>query len=219
MIVAKMATVLRRRESLRRVIDTLIPQVDILYIYQNDYHEPIAGCRIVSENNPRDLGDIGKVFAVDPTGEFVLLVDDDILYPRDYARRMIDCCQSEKAIIGVHGALLRDKVKNYFVDRKVFHFASQVNHNIPVHVVGTGTVCYDASQFSIDHTYPKEKNMLDIFFSLKAQEEKKPIRIIERKRNWLRPAIEEDSASLYRTRGNGEKQTRWINTVRKWSTF
>lgn len=218
MIVARMATVLRRRAALSQVIKTLLPQVDRLCIYQNDYSEAIDGCE--SSSGP-DLGDVGKTVGDVSPGDYVFLVDDDILYPRDYCEKMIEHLQRYGGCVGVHGCVLNKKVENYFRDRKVFHFTSSVLKHPPigVHVLGTGTTAYRSGDFDIDPSYPKAKNMLDIFFALKAQEQKIPMKIINRRRFWLKPAIQEDSQSLYRTRGGGEEQTKWINTVPRWSIF
>lgn len=215
MIVVKIATVERRYNSLLRVLDSLKGQADKIWVYQNDYTKPIPELSI---STGRDLGDTGKIFPPHETGDVVFLCDDDISYPPDYIERMLAAIRKYQCIMGVHGAIMRPPIKNYFKDRSVFHFTAAAS-SIRVNVLGTGTVAYDSSMFDIDWTYPAEKNMLDVFFAIKAQNEKKQMRIIDRGRNWLRPAIKEDAKSLYQTRGKGELQTKWINTIQKWSIF
>lgn len=218
MIVAKIASIKRRQESLLRVIDTLLPQVDSIRVYLNDYVRADLPERVGTWAGS-DQGDVGKIVPQHGPGDYVFLCDDDILYPPDYVPRMIDLINSEGCIAGVHGGIMLQPIQNYFRDRKLYHFASGVRTVTPVNVIGTGTAAFHSDYFQIDQTYPKAKNMLDVFFAVKAQEEKKKMRIISRRANWLRPAIPEDNQSLYRTRGTGEEQTKWINTVQRWSIF
>lgn len=218
MIVAKIASIERRKGSLLKVIDSLLPQVDRIHVYLNDYLRADVPSKVSLWSGP-DQGDVGKVVPPNSPEDYVFLCDDDILYPPDYISRMIELIEAENCIAGVHGGIMLQPITNYFKDRKLYHFASGVRSVVPVNVIGTGTAAYRGDYFHIDREYPKEKNMLDVFFAVKAQEEKKKMRIISRRANWLRPAIPEDNQSLYRTRGTGETQTRWINTVPLWSIF
>lgn len=88
MIVANLATYPPRRAHLREIVRRLAPQVGRLNVVLNEYAEapPELGefPNVVPLIPPSDCKDTGK-FLPDVSGaEFVLLVDDDMLYPPDY---------------------------------------------------------------------------------------------------------------------------------------
>ena len=117
MIRASLASIPARRDSLRRVVESLLPQVDRLGVYLNGYGdvpEFLADDRIdvARSEDHGDLGDAGKMFwAAEPGVDYHLACDDDILYPADYVARMVAEVDryGRRALVGCHGALMHDR--------------------------------------------------------------------------------------------------------------
>ena len=118
-VVVTMANFPPRRAGLLPVVETMLPQCDILCLYLNGYDEVpeelpesdkleivLAG---PNTGNP-DKGSQGKHHWLDKYGDcYYLTVDDDIFYPCDYVAEMVAAIDkySCKAIITVHGTSYR----------------------------------------------------------------------------------------------------------------
>ena len=216
MIVAKMATFPPRIENLPKVLNSLLPQVDKLTVYCNEY-EAVPKCldrpKVITHLG-EDLGDGGKLHGL--VGEYTFLVDDDIIYPHDYAEKMVAAIDEESAIVGCHGCLLQPSVKNYFEDRHVLHFRAALARHTPVHLLGTGTLAFRQDYFESDLVKPDQKNMLDCHFAVTVQTLGKRMLSIRRPNNWLRSL--ESKKSLWDARSDGKAQTEVINRIKEWKT-
>ena len=88
MIVANLATYPPRAEFLPNVVAAISPQVDRLNIVLNEYAsvpEFLSGYSNVNTIIPdHDTKDAGKFFPDCARAEYVLLIDDDIVYPDDF---------------------------------------------------------------------------------------------------------------------------------------
>jgi hypothetical protein len=86
---ANIATHAPRLESLRKTVDSLLPQVDVVRIYFNDATHQ-NGQRKTIKIHPVsghvNLTDNGKFYFLDHTepDEIYFTCDDDIIYPPDY---------------------------------------------------------------------------------------------------------------------------------------
>lgn len=65
-----------------------------------------------------NIQDNGKFYAVDKIDKssYVFTVDDDIIYPKDYVRRMITKVEEygRKAVVGVHCVTLTKEQQRYY---------------------------------------------------------------------------------------------------------
>lgn len=144
---AAMATFPARRPNLEQVIGSIAPQVDELYLVANNYEK--GALKDIEKGNvrviypPRDLRDTGKFFQSFPDSQFVLLCDDDIIYPPDY----VDTLKEEyrrfehlTPIIGVHGVTYSDFFDGHPGARIVHVFSQKLKERCFVNQLGTGTV-------------------------------------------------------------------------------
>ena len=87
-------------------------------------------------------GDAGKIYGLMDYDGYVLLCDDDLIYPPDYADVMIGRLKSEedKVIISCHGRIMRPKpVKNSYTDRlAAFHCLQDAIYDGKIDIGGTG---------------------------------------------------------------------------------
>lgn len=164
MIAANLATYPPRFKTLLNVLKTLSPQVDVINLVLNEYEsvpELISQFENVNPVIPmHDTKDAGKFYTDVMEMEYVLLVDDDISYPPDYADKTITrfnyFCQ-DSGLGGYHGSIyqkpsfpqgvriLKRFIKYYARPslvaryRKVFPYYSNVKDAFHVDQIGTGT--------------------------------------------------------------------------------
>jgi FkbM family methyltransferase len=194
MIRASLASVPSRRESLRRTVASLLPQVDRVGVYLNGYngvpkfleHERIDVAR---SQDHGDRGDAGKFYWSD-AGDFDyhLTCDDDLIYPQDWAKTLVAGVErhGRRAAVGTHGALLKPGARDYHGSVKArYHCLKDVLREHPVHVLGTGVACWHSS-LDIGPRVFRHPNMADIWLAEWAQREGVPLIVLPHKAGWLR---------------------------------
>lgn len=94
MIVATLATYPPRRSNLLPVVQALDPQVDRLHVVLNQYEEALP--ELESFESVRqivpdyDTKDVGKFYSDVSDADYVLTVDDDLIYPEDFVSKTIE---------------------------------------------------------------------------------------------------------------------------------
>ncbi len=199
-ITAAMATYPGRRHIVPAVIDTLLPQVDRLFVYLNNYDDVPD---FIRQHPQRER----IAFILDPASQkraaakfcwldqmrgYHLVCDDDILYPPDYASRMIDAIErwKRRAVVGVHGVVFDTNIEDARSSRRaVFKFPTSMPADTPVHFLGTGTVALhsdilgslDVSRFQ---SYPIAN---DEILAVSARKAGVPMICVARDADWLEP--------------------------------
>lgn len=210
--VAGVASMPSRVKGLEQAIDNLGNQVDELHVYLNGYRETPSFLL----NNPRicvydsveydDRGDAGKFFAYNRSQDaYFLSFDDDIIYPGDYADKLVEVSRRYSAPCGVHGSILRLPEPKYYdlSNRYVFHFRDKNLFERRVHVLGTGTFCAPPGLFD-SRLKLNFRNMADIWVARKCAEAGVPQICVKREFNWLKP-FGTDEGSIFQS--NLEKTT------------
>lgn len=179
-IVASLASIPSRVDSLRSVVDVILPQVDELYVFLNDYDDipdflDANGVHVYRSQSYADLGDVGKFFAslfLDKN-TYHLTIDDDIVYPDDYVRTMCDNVDlfDRNAIVTMHGRVfLETPVSSYYRARvDSFRCSNDHSRNKYLHIPGTGVMAYHTSLVQFDISDFSHINMSDIYVGVKAQ--------------------------------------------------
>lgn len=206
---ASLATYPPRAEVLRSTVAQLAKQVDRVHVYANGYADSspdlawIEGYDNVvlhaGNDCAGDLGDVGKFWRSGDAGTVQLHCDDDIVYPDDYAERMVQAVErtNRKAVVGVHGVLLLKPFWSYFRDRDVRHFAAHLHRDTGCHLLGTGTIAYPGELLSVTIDDFPTRNMADIYFARLCQRRKIPMVAVRRRQHWLRPAEGVRGTTIY----------------------
>ncbi|MBD3679359.1 MAG: hypothetical protein HUJ27_13305 [Rhodobacteraceae bacterium] len=112
MIVANLATYPPRRSNLLHVVQALAPQVDRLNVILNEFDSELPeldAFETVRQILPNyDTKDVGKFYPNVSDADFVLLVDDDLLYPDDYVAKTIERFEAlgkGRYLAGYHASL------------------------------------------------------------------------------------------------------------------
>ncbi|UYO73877.1 glycosyltransferase family 2 protein [Halomonas qinghailakensis] len=218
-IIGCMCTIPSRVDVLKKSFESIINQVDKLYIYPDKYgpQDSLPICvlehkkvRILSTEKFPGLGAGGKFLPLF-SGEIddyidkalYFTFDDDIKYPPDYVH-----CLSKKleennflSVIGVHGTLLQRKFNNYKEDRVLYHFKKALDHDEYVDVIGSGTSAFKASllhgKFLKEDVYP---HMVDISLAKVCRRNNIPVQCVARPPSWLTDLSKEikgDTSSIW----------------------
>jgi hypothetical protein len=193
MITASLSTVAWRRPALERMLPTILPQVDRLNVFLQGYDASPDCLRdpkiaiVDGRAHPQWLAlkSTAKLFWIAqglvPEG-IHLTVDDDILYPPDYAATMAARIEryGRMAVVGYHGAIWNGS----FRDRRVFHFEKALAVDTPVHTLGTGTTGWHTSALQ----FPDELgdwDGVDWTVAIAAQKQRVPMMCLSREAGFL----------------------------------
>ncbi len=217
-----MATIPQREASLKDVVNSILPQCDLLNVYLNNWdHTPdfLLNAKIRafrSEEEAGDLGDVGKFFAVSKSKGYIFTVDDDFIYPPDYASRFIAHIEkyNRKAVISIHGRILAPNLSSYYRD---FYKMFAACHHVPldawVHEVGTGVTAWHSDLIKVNLSMFPYSNMSDILLSMELQRSKIPMLVMNHQANWIKGAMRHNPTyGIYWTiKDNDQWVTDYVN--------
>lgn len=207
MISASVASIPDRRQGLKQVVERVLPNVDQLYVYLNNYpdrpgflkHKKI---RVNTSDDFGDLKDNGKAFIERGSGSGIhFMLDDDLLYPSSYFDYLIAKIlqYGRRCVVGVHGTQINKNFKRYHDgnSRTTFSFSKALDNERHVHIVGTGTCAFDRNLigFSVDNA--PSTGMLDLWFATYALRRDIPMVCVSRKAGWLKEIESLQKNSLY----------------------
>ena len=197
LVIGHLATIPSREEQLPRVVDSVLGQVDELHVYL-DGHPEVPEClehlRIIVHQRGDmglSLGDAGKFLGCGKKG-YHLHFDDDLIYPPDYAARMVRHVErhGRRAVVSAHGARLPREVNgSYYKARTTYRCLGDVPEEVPVHVVGTGALAWHTDcelQLPDDprEVFPRP-NMADIWLAIRLKKIGIPAYAVPHSTGWL----------------------------------
>ncbi|MFC5577114.1 glycosyltransferase family 2 protein [Lysobacter niabensis] len=221
-ISACMATYPPREEKLRDVVASLLPQVDRIYVYLNEYSEVpsfLRHSRITTVIGKQDLRDNGKFFFSNevPRG-YCFTVDDDIAYPPDYVQAMIRKLEfyERKAVVGLHGTVYAKPVRSFFKGRTLLHFEESLGVDTVVNQLGTGTVAFHTDLWRPELKWFETTGMADVWLAVHARQLRIPLISVARDAQWLQPIGAEETTLFREFRKNDELQTNLVRGLAPW---
>lgn len=203
-IVAGVASIPSRRDTLRIVVESILPQIDRLYVFLNGYDDipeflQRGRIHVFRSQEYGDQNDVGKYFGltIQNNGIYFTL-DDDIEYPDDYVHRMSHALRryNYRAAVGVHGVFYPQE-PNSFLNRTTFHFAQALEYDVPCSLLGTGTAAFHIRSVKLDIAAFQAPGMADIWFGRFLKEKQIPAIALKRPERWLRDMQPEDSDSIW----------------------
>ena len=158
-ISANIGTFSGRRSVLKKALDTVLPHVDILRIYLNDYKELPDGLgqhpKVHVITGPDRKSASRFTWADTSRPEYFFTIDDDILYSAEYFNKHIEFLKNHPgSVVSLHGHVLKKFSESpYDMSNKVLsqvNFKASSNH-MAADVVGAGVMAFDLSlmQFPI----------------------------------------------------------------------
>jgi hypothetical protein len=163
------------------------------------------------------MGDANKFLRVGEVQGYYFSCDDDIDYPADYVKKMIEKHQQYQGIITCHGRVVTRKVRDFYRDTTQHHFALRQHGDIKVHICGTGVSLFHTDEVAIRYEDFLKPNMADIWLGKFAQENGIRITCIERQRRWLKDIRVQEDVSIYQgARRDNSDQVSIVNSI-KWN--
>ena len=212
----------KREKQFKKVVKDVLPQVDHLYVYLNNYTEVPAFLKhenitvYLDEENGGDIGDNGKFYKKEGLKGFHITIDDDIKYPKDYIAKLVDKLEyySYQTVVGLHGIdILYDTFEHYYErnSREVFSYPHKLAEDRQVHILGTGTVAYHTNLLKIDYSEINLKFMVDIFFAIQVNRQLIPMICVDREKGWMSDYETDEETKIYTTfKRNDDSQTKLV---------
>lgn len=202
-VIGCMATFPARKKVLKRVLSSILDQLDELHIYLNDYVEVpdfLNHSKITCYLGNDELGDLrdnGKFFKLSKLNGYIFTLDDDIFYPKDYVRWMLHYIEvfNRSTVVGVHGVIYPSEKKGYMQGRTVLHFSEKAKGQF-VDSLGTGTVAFHSSLIDYDLRAFETKGVCDLWFARACHVRNIPLLSVPREAKWL-IAAESEGVNLF----------------------
>lgn len=224
-----------RLESFKLVVQRILPQVDHLYVYLDKFEKIPSFLNnnkitvTLSKDYSKDHRDNAKFLAFDKlksqlSNFYYFTIDDDILYPHDYVRSMLDRLKvyNNSLVVGVHGVMHEEYPKSYFKRRFVYHFQeTKLESPKLVNNLGTGTVAFHSSLFrQLNPDLWPVGGMVDIYFSKECRRNNILLLCIDRHINWLNETCEsKGSPNLCDEYRVSDKEAKIISEIRTMSPW
>lgn len=205
---ASVASFRAREQHLPTMVASILPQVDRLHVYLNDYEvtppallldpkvEVVHGRDAIG-----DIGDVGKFYFQEQYRDRDVLwftCDDDLLYPHNYVAVMRSVSSFLiNDVVSFHGSLLSVPADTYRNSRTTFNCLRQVRDNARVHVIGTGCAAFHLGTIVPTVNDFPVPNMADIWFAKLLQEHEIPARVLAHRAGWLQLLTSSKDDSLW----------------------
>jgi hypothetical protein len=225
-ITATMATFKARTESLKDSVNSIINQVDELWIYINDYTEVpnfLMNDKIKVFIGAKCDGDIkakGKFYNSDKISGYHCTIDDDLIYPDNYIETYVNKIKQydNKVIITALGKITKPNSKNYYNDNLFsYHYQRLVLNDYSVHIGGTGVMMYHTDNFRPNYNEILSGSYVDLFIGIQAQKQNIPTIVLKHDFNWIISNSKDTKnlkLSLFNSGNlNYKKQTEIMNSI------
>jgi hypothetical protein len=201
MITANLATIKSRKSTLLQVIDSLLPQVDLVRVYANDY-EPKINRERVEVVTGKDYTDNGKFYWLPESKGIYLSCDDDLIYPYDYVDRIIKAMKRYPGCwITFHGRKMVGLGLDYYRGHIVYPCLKKVSGDYELDVPGTGVSAFNTKDISFDMKSWKFFRMSDIMVAQELAKKKIKIICLSHEEGWIKH-IENDFTIYHSEIGN-----------------
>jgi glycosyltransferase involved in cell wall biosynthesis len=222
-VTASVASIPARSSSLKKVVKDLLPQVDRLVIYLNNYDtipRELINDKIelrFSQAADGDVADNGKFYDLQRDAGFHFTVDDDIHYPENYVKNMIEAMAryDYRAIAGYHAIRIRRKQFQHYYDlssRFVDVFCDRLKQDLECDFVGTGVMAYHTNTIEFEYDKMIYPRMVDIWVGIQAREKKVPFFSPQRREGYLKEHKRLSPSIYQKHKHDDEVQTNLIRS-------
>jgi len=117
-----------------------------------------------------DLTDLGKFYFLQPEAdEYYFTLDDDLIYPPNYAHTMVEACNKYNCVVTHHGRKLIGLLPTYYKGHAGVHCLQYNSADVELDVAGTGVMCFNTKMFNPYWLrYSTERLMSDLTFAHEA---------------------------------------------------
>jgi hypothetical protein len=166
------ASIVGREESLRKVLESLIPQADMIYVVLNGYKEIPQYIwdydNVVAAIGDNAFGANAKFTMAEHVKGYFFTCDDDLVYPAHYIQHTKEMIDKYRCIVTYHG-------KRYDGEKPIPSYRRSFTTNIrclgslakdtEVHVGGSGCMGFHTDDYVPFYNVVAHKNMADVFLA------------------------------------------------------
>ena len=190
MITAHIASLPERVKTLEKTVNSLLPQVDYIFVSLNNYEEIpffLNDNKIISTLCDNSLGDAAKFLRVNDFHGYVFVCDDDIIYPDNYVDYMISKIESCKGVVSLLGKEYSKRpIKSFRKGYTEIHRCLvPVEGDHEVDVCGTGAMAYHSDDIDVNVDDFLSRNMADIWMARLAYEQGVKLFAVEHDRDFI----------------------------------
>jgi hypothetical protein len=183
---ALIASIPEREQMLERTVRSLRNQVDEIRVSLNDYkHVPRflnkKEC-IILDNS---MGDAAKFYFADKFEGYIFTCDDDLIYPKNYVRYMIQGIKRYNSVVTLHGRKYSRPVIGFQEAFTGYPCLGDVIQDIEVDVGGDGVMAYHTDLINFFYDEFKSKNMSQLWVAKKCKEHGIKIMVLAHKTGCL----------------------------------
>lgn len=193
LIHATLASQPGREESLKQAIISLLPQVDILHVFLNNFdksipkfldHEKIF---ISKSQDFGCLGECGKYYWVNDFQAYHFICSDNIHYPKSYVKTLKNFIDDfdRNVIAGVGGYILDENYSDFNHSAEHISEFNELERQLYVDILIDSSLAYHSSTLKVHRHLFYQPKLSSVWFSIIAREKGTPLYCIKHKKDWL----------------------------------
>jgi hypothetical protein len=197
---ANIATMPCRINHLKKMLASIKNQFDEIRIFANSYETIPRWMDKYHIAYGVDLTDNGKFYFLSKIKEpeYYFTLDDDIIYPPNYANDMVAKIKEHSTIVSHHGRIIMAKDVSYYGGHKFFHCANNQTEERLIDVAGTGVTAFSTEYFNPKKIWKSnDKCMSDVLFGLEAINQNKKITVLPHDVGYFK--VMEVDTSIYKS--------------------
>jgi len=208
-----------RPKSLIKTIASVFDQCDRINLALNSYDSipsELYDKKITLFITNNDMGDAYKFIELMHSDGYFFSIDDDIIYPRNYTKFMINNVEKygRKKLITFHGRkYAKFPINSYINSSQLYHFNEDVYDDAPVHIGGTGVMCFHTDLMKIPMNYFLTPNMADIWVAKYAKEHGIEIICAAHEKGYIHPQENIQESIFLDSVKDSTLQTKLINEI------
>jgi hypothetical protein len=210
----------KRHEFLLKTIDSIYMQADVINIALNGYKslpDDLIDRKINLYLTDNSIGDGFKFLCLMESEGYYFTIDDDLIYPPEYAWLMIDRYISlgSKSIVTLHGRRFNSfPIESYYRTKSnVYQCLKNVDADQIVHSGGTGVMMFHTDLLSFPINEIKAPNMADVWLAKIARERNIPITVLKHPQGFLKYQNVGNDTIFSKKYNNDQVPTQVINSV------
>lgn len=193
MIIACLATIPGREESLAKCLASLRPQVDEIRVICHDVEDPPDVVRELADEwicEPDRFGSAAKLRWSREVSGLYLGCDDDLLYPPDYTETMLRWVRRwrGRAICAIGGRVFEGNANTYPTDGRQAGYPIGGNAGEWVNYPNAAGIAFD-TRLNVPSIIP-EKNQEEAYLAIWAQANAVPVWLVPKPKGWIRWLLE-----------------------------
>lgn len=215
LIIAHIASIPSRVESLRQCVQAIYPQVDKVYVMLNGYSEVPSFLRelpkVQAEVLDNSLGDSAKFLHVSDDDGWCVVLDDDLVPNRNYVEYLKRGWEKHGGAVSLHGRTYKYPVgrfrKSYTAN---YRCLGSVESDTGVNLIGTGCLFFDNHEIQLDLSVFEHKFMADVLFSRFCYTRGIPMTVLKHRAGQFLRYVKPET-TIWSMTGHDEIQTQIIN--------